>query len=301
MSRTHQPRPTAAGCSRINRVSVVTRDVEFLEQSASLARSLADSLCKTPNGYDHCGALHAVWPDLRLLKLAAEPERHAAFYREALERNAASAPRVLVSGCADWGMLAAVISAYCGTPLDVTTIDRCPTPLLLCAWYGGAVGMPVRTAVADAILFDEYDAYDVVCTHSLLTYYALDGRERLVSNWQRLLRRGGAVVTVTRLAEQTTPIESIKARAARFGELVVQRAVELGIDRDRTILRARAERFAAAQISHPVGNERDVRALFEAQGFAVTRFEKRQLEGGRDPISGAARSGAYAEIVAVKR
>lgn len=280
----------------------MTRDVQLLEQSASLARLIADALCKTPNGYDDCGALHAVWPDLRLLKLAAEPERHAAFYRESLERGAGSAPRVLVSGCADWGMLAAVISAYGGAPLDVTTIDRCPTPLLLCAWYGGAIGMPVRTAVADAIQFDEYDSYDVVCTHSLLTYYPQVGRERLVVNWQRLLRRGGAVVTVTRLAEQTTSTESVKARAARFGELTVQRLAELGIDRDPAMLRARAERFAAAQISHPVGNERDVRALFEAQGFTVTRLDVRQLEGiGRDAVGGAARSGTYAEIVAVKR
>jgi len=280
----------------------VIRDVQLLEQSASLARSLADTLCKTPNGHDHCGALHAVWSDLRLLKLAAEPERHAAFYRESLEHVAVSAPRVLVSGCADWGMLATVIAAYRGAPLDVTAIDRCPTPLLLCAWYGGAVGLPVRTAVVDAIEFDEYDSYDVVCTHSLLTYYVQSGRERLVANWQRLLRTGGAVVTVTRLAEQTTATESVKARAARFGELAVQRLAELGIDRDPTMLRARAERFAAAQISHPVGNERDVRTLFEAQGFAVTRLDVRQLEGiGRDPIGGAARSGTYAEIVAVKR
>jgi hypothetical protein len=245
--------------------------------------------------------LHAIWPDLRLLKLAAEPERHAAFYRETLQGGAASAPRVLVSGCADWGMLATVVSAYRGVLLDVTAIDRCPTPLLLCAWYGGAVGMPVRTAVADAILFDEYDAFDVVCSHSLLTYYAREGRERLVANWQRLLRRGGAVVTVTRLAQQSGANESIEARAKRFGELVVQRVAALGVDRDPAMLRARAERFAAAQISHPVGDERDVRALFETRGFDVVRLDVRQLEGGRDAIGGAARSGAYAEILAVKR
>lgn len=294
---------TAAVCSRINRVDAVIGRAELLEQSAPLACSLADALCKTPNGNDHCGALHAVWPDLRLLKLAAEPERHAAFYRESLARNALSAPRVLVSGCADWGMLAVVVDAYRNAPLAVTTIDRCPTPLLLCTWYGGTVGIPVRTAVADALQFDEYDTFDVICTHSLLTYYARDGRERLVANWARLLRRGGAVVTVTRLAEQTPSNEAIKGRAERFGELVVQRLAEFGIDRDPTVLRARAERFAAAQISHPVGSERDVRTLFETQGFDVVQLDVRQLDGslGRDPVGGAARSGSYAEIVAVKR
>jgi SAM-dependent methyltransferase len=281
----------------------VDRKIQLLERSAPLARSLADAICTTPNGHDHCGALHAIWPDLRLLKLAAEPARHAQFYRESLEPRAASAAAVLVSGCADWGMLETVADAYRGAPLDVTVIDRCTTPLLLCAWYGAEVGMPVRTVRADAIRFDEYDAFDVVCTHSLLTYYPLDGRRQLVANWRRLLRRGGAVVTVTRLAQTPVPDEAIKGRAERFGQLALERLAQSGIDRDAAMLRARAERFAVAQVSHPVGDERDVRTLFEGHGFDVIRLGVRQLEGtmGPDPVGGAARSGTYAEIVAVKR
>lgn len=277
----------------------MTRDEKLLEQSAPLARSLADSLCRTPNGNDHCGALHGVWPDLRLLKLAAEPARHAAFYQESL---AGRAERVLVSGCADWGMLAAVVAAYRNAPLDVTVIDRCSTPLLLCAWYGAEVGVPVRTVLADAIQFDAYESFDVVCTHSLLTYYPLEGRQRLVANWQRLLRGGGAVVTVTRLSGPKGPADATEGRAERFAELVLERLAQTGIDRDPAMLRARAQRFAGAQVSHPVGDADDVRALFETQGFDLIRLDVREIEGamGRAPV-GAARSGTYAEIVAVKR
>jgi len=298
-----RPGRIAAECWRTNRARIVERQIQLLERSAALARSLADAICTTPNGHDHCGALHGIWADLRLLKLAAEPARHALFYRESLESRAASAAAVLVSGCADWGMLETVVDAYRESPLRVTVIDRCPTPLLLCAWYGAEVGVPVRTARADAMRFDEYDSFDVVCTHSLLTYYPLDGRQQLVANWQRLLRRGGAVVTVTRLAQTEVPAETIKGRAERFGELALQRLAQSGIDRDPAMLRARAERFAAAQISHPVGDERDVRRLFEAHEFDVIRLDVRQLEGsmGRDRVGGAARSGSYAEIVAVKR
>jgi SAM-dependent methyltransferase len=282
---------------------------ELLERSAPLARALADALCRTPNGNDDCGALHGVWPDLRLLQLAAEPQRHADFYADALGARIAlgDASRALISGCADWGMLATTAAAYRnrGAALAATVIDRCPTPLLLCAWYGAEIDLPVRTAVADACLFAEHGSFDVIATHSLLTYRALDGRRQLVANWARLLRPGGAVVTVTRLDVGTAPpAEPAPERAQRFGELVVQRLGELGIVRDGAQLRARAERFALAQVSHPVGGDADVQALFEAQGFDVVRLDVRQLEGmlgSREPVRGAARSGTYAEIVAVKR
>jgi SAM-dependent methyltransferase len=277
----------------------------LLERGAPLLRSISDALCRTPSGRDHCGALHGVWADLRLLGLAAEPSRHATFYSQALRERAAdgASARVLVAGCADWGMLDTVAAAYRNAPLNATVVDRCATPVLACAWYGAETGLTVRTAVGDVADWGEAASFDLICTHSLLTYAALDGRRRLVANWQRLLRPGGVVVTVSRLA--TEPMSGdVDARARRFAELAVQRCKQTHLERDPTALRARAERFARAQVSHPVGTEADLRELFEEQGFAVTRLEVRQLEGtmgAREPVGGAARTGAYGEIVAVRR
>lgn len=279
----------------------------LLERSAPLARLLADSLCRAPIGRDHCGALHGVWPDLRLLGAAAEPDRHAAFYADALAARAAAgaSERVLVSGCADWGMLATTVSAYRhqAAPLDVTVVDRCPTPTLLCAWYGAQVGMPVRTAVADVGEYQESRPFDLICTHSLLRYPVLEGRHRLVENWRKLVRPGGAVVTVTRLSRE--PASSPDPESARrFADRIVRRCAELGLDRDPIELRARAERFSTAQVAHAVGDATDLRELFEQHGFEVVRLETPQLEGPvhvREPIGGAARSGSYGEIVAVRR
>ncbi|HTO58100.1 MAG TPA: class I SAM-dependent methyltransferase [Pseudomonadales bacterium] len=286
--------------------SLETTDA-LLRRTAPLARHLADTLCRSPNGRDHCGALHGVWPELRMLGLAAEPSRHAAFYANALGARAeAGGARVLVSGCADWGMLETVVSAYRrrGAALDVTIVDRCPTPVLLCAWYGAEIGVPVRTAVGDVVEWGESESYDVVCTHSLLTYPASAARGRLVENWRRLLRPGGAVVTVSRLTNEEADTTVDDARVRAFGDVAVTRLDRVVGDYDAEQLRARVERFAKAQVSHPVGTANDVRALFEDRGFDVGQFDVRRLEGAMSAgqrVGGAARTGEYGEIVAVRR
>ena len=283
-----------------------------LAQGAALARELAARLCADNAGSAPCGALHGIWPQLRLLQLAADPDRHGAFYQAALGACAAAvqSPRVLISGCADFGMLATTIAACRApaAPLAATVIDLCPTPLLLCEWYGTVTGVPVRTAQADARTFADPRPFDVICVHSLLTYYALAGRRQLVANWARLLRPGGAVVTVTRLQPTAeVVIESVAERDARaqlFAELAVRRWRESGERGAADDFRARAHRFAANQRGHAVGSEAEVRNLFEDAGFTLTRFDVRQCagaSGARNQINGAARSGLYAEIVAVRQ
>jgi len=276
----------------------------LLVRGAPLARVLSDALCRSPNGRDHCGALHGVWSDLRRLGLAAEPARHAAFYADALGAFAQrGAARVLISGCADWGMLETVAQVYrdrCAH-LDATVVDRCPTPVLLSAWFAAEIDAPVRTAVGDVIEWGDDDAYDVICTHSLLTYPPADARKRLVANWRRIVRPGGAVVTVSRLTgDAAAAIDDVRARD--FADDVVARFERSG-GGDATQMRTRAERFAKAQVSHPVGSAADLRALFEGQGFDVIRLDVRHVEGtlraGR--VGGAARTGEYGEVVAVRR
>ncbi len=282
---------------------------ETIAHSAVLARGIADVVCTTPVGHDTCGALHGVWLDLRRLGLAADPDRHAAFFAEAVDDRIAhaDAQRVLVAGCADWGMLATVARAYAqrARALDVSVVDRCPTPAMLCAWYASRIALPVRTIVADLVQFAPEGAFDLVCTHSLLTYADLAGRQQLVANWHRMLSPGGAVVTVSRLdLESVQAPGAMSERARGFGDLVLERCGELGIDAGEGDLRARAERFAVAQISHRIGNDHDLRTLFETQGFDVVRLDVRRLEGmtgRRADVTGAARRNAYGELVAVRR
>lgn len=282
---------------------------DLLERTVPIAQQLADTLCATPNGNDDCGALHGVWPTLRLLQLGADPDRHADFFDDAIGALAPESERVLISGCADWGMLHTTASIYRRRDalLRATALDMCVTPLLLCTWYGAQVRLPVRTVCADAAAFDESAAFDIITTHSLMTYGDELFRRQLVANWHRLLAPGGAVVTVTRLgsvAQAPVLPAAVEGFVREFGSRAAAFIAGRELNFADPQLSARAKRFAGAQISRPVGDASDVRMLFESVGFDVVSLNVRSIGTSADsaaPVAGSARSGEYAEIVAVKR
>ena len=110
---------------------------ETLELSARLAFELAPRLCRPAGDGTTCAWLHGFWPCLRIAGLAASPDRHAAFYGQAFS-TLGDTPRVLVSGAADHGMLACVLSALRGARVEV--LDTCDTTLHLNRWYAGRRG-----------------------------------------------------------------------------------------------------------------------------------------------------------------
>ena len=132
-------------------------------------------------------------------------------------------------------------------------------------------------------------------------------RRQLVANWHRLLAPGGAVVTVTRLgsvAQAPVLPATVEGFVREFGSRAAAFIAVPELNLAEPQLSARAKRFAGAQISRPVGDAADVRKLFESVGFDVVSLNVRSIgtsADGASPVAGSARSGNYAEIVAVKR
>ena len=120
-----------------------------LDDIADTAEQLAPLVCA-----DGCAWYHGFYPRLHALGLAATPDRHAGFFRDALRARArAGDERVLVSGMADAGMLFHLLDAYGETPLDVTLLDRCDTPLMLGVWAAHTRGSPVTTQCSDVLAY----------------------------------------------------------------------------------------------------------------------------------------------------
>ena len=285
-------------------------DDALLRASAAWAGDLAEAVCPV-SGPQPCADFHVPWQELRLLGLAAGPERHEAFFSRTFDGLAATGHRrVLIAGAADFGMLACVHRGFGKRALSPVVADLCATPLMLCAWYGAARGLAVSTVQAD--LADVTpdapwveDGFDLITSHSVLRYFAPEARPAVLARWRSLLRPGGALVTVTRLVpEDASPAAVDDGHVERFVERALRAAEALdGVSMDRDRLAQRAARFARAGGFHPTRSITEIADVFDAAGFRIERLEDTRIDGALDhgdAAPGSARRARYAEIVAVR-
>lgn len=295
---------------------------EPLVESAWTARQVARELCEGGGeGGESCAWYHGTYPALRLLGLAATPERHAAFYRETLGALAVGPDggRVLVSGAADTALLALVLrarregaeAAAGAAPLRLRVLDRCRTPLRLCRDYAERVGVPIETRqldlLAPAAREPPAEPFDLACTHSLLVLVPPAQRAELVAAWRALLRPGGRVVSTVRLDPAPGPPRASAEQAEAFAARVRDAAAAAApgaADDDVEELVTLARRYAERLASWPVASEGALASLLQAGGFALERLQVADVGGrlpGASASAGTARSARYAEFVAVRR
>jgi SAM-dependent methyltransferase len=286
---------------------------EPLELSAPLVRQLASKLCrKNPATGESCEWEHGFWQYLRILGLAPVPKRHADFYRDAFQQliDSGERPRILISGAADYGMLALVIGLLRerGIEPQVTVVDLCETPLALNRWFAERESVEIHTHCSDMLSYTSDVPFDMISTHGFFCYFSPPQRPALLANWHRLLRVGGAVVTVApiRPAAACEPMGFTPAQAAAFCAAALKRATEMRSVLDiepEEVLRG-AQRMASQRRSYSVTSLEEFRSLFEQAGFTMQRLFSALWIAGVDPeVSGpgTSRTANYAHIIAVRK
>lgn len=165
---------------------------------AALARQLAPLQC--PDGGNDaatsCCWYHAAWPTLRLIGTVSGIDGDIEFFRSAFSQNACDGDRVLITAAADHAMLEHVVDAYrsTGAEPDVTVVDRCRTPLALNRYFGEHAGARLECLQDDIVTHRPDMPFDVVCTHSILSFVPEGERDALFANWRAMLRPGGRLV-----------------------------------------------------------------------------------------------------------
>ena len=245
--------------------------------------------------------------------MVTDPPVHAAFYDRSLGGLAADGgfDRVLISGSADYAILAQVLAAYWrqGAEPDVTNIDRCETPLFLCRWYAERAGATVATAATDILDFHSARPFDVICSHSFLGYFSPGQRTRLIAKWHNLLRPGGKVVTVHRIRPSDAPdkagfsSEQVDAFAARahIAATASPTLFDLTPEAIADLARSYARQFTEIRSIRSLGEIID---LFDSGGFELDHPEIAEARpGSREPASGVStpEGASYALIVATRR
>lgn len=279
---------------------------EPLAESAPLAASLALQLCRTDADGVSCAWNHGLWQYLRMLGLVTSPSHQADFYRSAFARVAQPSPRVLISGAADYSMLAVVLAAVGarGAAPLVTVVDACETPLALSRWYAERHHLQVETFAADIRDYEADAPFDAVCSDNFFGRFPAEERAAVAARWASLLRPGGIAVTVNRLRPEGggASVSFSAAQAAAFRGTVHQAARAVpALAALAEELASRAELYAQRHFTYPVHGVEELRRDFEAAGLAIEYVGTASAAGGnRQAASGPSVRGfqSYARLVA---
>jgi hypothetical protein len=159
---------------------------------------------------ENCGWYHGTWQYLRLLDMVAVPHWHREFYNRTLGGILKQKPNanVLISACADWGMLASLHEAVqiAGANPNIVIYDICKTPLKSAQWYADRHKFSIKTKCSNIITQEIPEApFDLIVTDEFLSVLKGEYKPLIANRWKELLKPGGSVVTVAMLGEPTTP------------------------------------------------------------------------------------------------
>lgn len=295
---------------------------EPLVQSADMMATIAKMSCNSHMYVEGtCSWYHGVWQYLRLFDLVSSPAWHSAFYREALYKALQQLSpieqtdrrgRVLITGSADYSMLAYVLnsSERAQVPVFVRVADQCRTPLIACEWYARLRGL-VTDAPSDTrsqVVVCETDllqadqsktglgsGYNLITTDAFLTRFERPDAETIVAAWHRLLNPGGVVVTTVHVHPLDAPRGGVldevsdftiraRDRAARWRPYIRMRLDELT---------TAAQQYAMQMRSYDLGDVAAIRKLFAGAGFTIEDDQTAQVPGELRPAT-------YLRIIARK-
>jgi len=246
-------------------------------ETAPVAWRAGSGCFRDPKTGQTCAPYHRSWQYLLLLGVRNSTYPDTPFLLGTFRRLArAGDRRVLISGSADYAMLAHVLRAFKleGSTPRITVIDQCDTPLLLNRWYAERAGIDIETVQSDAISFRGKASFDVVCTHSFIGWFSPEDREKLVANWARNLRDGGHVVTTRRLREATEgggqhayDADELKRFEGKVRDAALAYGESLGMDPEEIVRVAVDD--ARARVRYTMTSADELTSLFERHGLEV--------------------------------
>lgn len=248
---------------------------EPLGDTAPLAYALAATKCT-----EECRDYHGTWQYLRLLGMNVTIRADRPFFVDTFRQLARQgARRILISGSADYGMLAQTVFAFRAEQIEpnVVLVDRCATPLEANLDYAKRVGARLAVALGDVRELS-LEPVDVICTHSFFTYFAHAARDDLARAWYGMLRPGGCVL----MSNPIMPPEPAaggrrspeQVEAYRQEVLAAARAFDGVLPMTPESLADGAASIRATRQSYATSSLDELRAPFDAAGFAIAHLDR---------------------------
>lgn len=253
---------------------------DLLPAAAAFSREAAPRLCGNA-----CRPYHAAWSTLRQIGAITGARTDQDFFQSRIAPLAADSPRVLISGAADYAIAEQVLTAFrsAGVEPEITVADTCATTLAQNRWYAMQVGASMRLLQADIRALPGEAAYDLITTHSVLSFLPADEHAGLFSVWRRLLADGGHVAFVQgfRPHHSGGVLRLEPAEITRFisRAMAHYRADALSSSLDAEAMEALAAGFAAAKRLYVVNDQERLRTALCEAGFSIESWQTLTRDG----------------------
>lgn len=274
-----------------------------------------------------CDWYHSAWQYLRAIDCVSAPQWHEPFYTDTFKEVVESKKeiKVLISGTADYSLLhiwVKLARQYLGSDkrIHVDVVDKCSTPLKICKWYmddqvkdGVENIISIDTNRQDLFFYsDEHLVeYDIVCADAFLTRFSDSKSASIVRIWNRMLKKGGKVITTVRISDKNSAQSEredfleyqakintfLKRVTDGYRELNAELAAE---EKEPLDIKERNLKYLALQYiikmkSHPQGGIKDIQKLFSEAKFKIDETSK------VNKVKGEISETNYYQVVAVKR
>lgn len=155
---------------------------------------LGEQLCTQCEGY------HQTWGILRVASVMGGISNDEALLTPMLDDLVKPGHHVFVAGSADAGLLQLVIASTSARPIDVTVVDRCPSPIALIDRIAIPDGVTVDAHTADLTTLNEEGRFDLILSHSMLPFVDDATRIAILRRFRASLTPGGRLLLVVRTA-----------------------------------------------------------------------------------------------------
>jgi len=161
---------------------------------------------------------------------------------------------ILIAGAADTAMLAT--AAHAAAVLGVlarcrfTVVDRCETPLLVCAEFATKHGLAFRAEASDLLSAEPAAANHLIITHSVFRFIPHDDQARLLARIGSWLAREGRLILSNRILLKD---DGAEAKAEIRKRTVANQAAAQALAKGRLLL-AESAQATLARLDRAIGD-----------------------------------------------